>query len=111
MTKPRTVPSTVRIAFETDSLCVVISDTSETTVSVREIEHTSTYHEVSTEKMSDSLAATAVKNSTSGQISLMTVALNFFKLHPTNSGFWATIVCSRSRGAREMWGFSDPGRP
>ena len=79
MTKPRTVPSTVRIAFETDSLCVVISDTSETTVSVREIEHTSTYHEVSTEKMSDSLAATAVKNSTSGQISLMTVALNRLK--------------------------------
>ncbi len=44
------------------------------------------------EQMKDSLAPTPVKKSISGQMSLMTVALNFFRLHPANSGFFATIV-------------------
>ena len=44
----------------------------------------------------DSLAATAEKNRTSGQMSLMTVALNFFKLQSEKRGFSATILRDRA---------------
>ena len=44
----------------------------------------------------DSLAATAEKKRTSGQMSLMTVALNFFKLQLEKRGFSATILRGRA---------------
>ena len=43
-------------------------------------------------KEKNSLVATAVKKMTSGHMSLMTVALNFFRLQPVKSGFCATIL-------------------
>lgn len=45
---------------------------------------------------SNSLVATPEKKSTSGHMSLMTVALNFFRLQPAKRGFCATILYGQS---------------
>ncbi len=87
MTKPRTVPSTVSIALENTSLCLVNCETSVTTTRARVVVRCGGGNIAKR----DSLVATAEKNVTSGQMSLMTVALNFLRLHPAKSGFCATI--------------------
>jgi hypothetical protein len=58
--------------------------------------------------MIDLLVATRVKNKTSGQISLTTVALNFFRVQrPVNNGFLTTIgkigIFSDRLGDVERW--------
>ena len=99
MTRPRTVPSTVSIALEKLNLCRVKSDTRDTTVDRRnEPQRRNDQGGGATWMGTDSLAATAEKNSTSGQMSLMTVALNFFRLHLEKRGFSATILRGRAVG-------------
>ena len=86
MTRPNTVPSTVSSELLTPKSFVVNFETQVTTI--RSLQP----HSLARKKVGV-LVATRVKKNTSGQISLITVALNRFSVHlPRNSGFAATMV-------------------
>lgn len=99
MTRPSTVPSTVSTALDMFSewgVNFVTNVTTENNEIKMSFGWTGSAGKVTRHEF-HSLRATRVKNSTSGHISLMTVALNFFKLHPMNRGFVATMFMAQVR--------------
>lgn len=91
MTRPNTVPNTVSTALDILSEWGVNFVTNVTTV-IRIMMSSDVHEQMNALQKIYSLRDMRAKKSTSGHMSLMTVALNFFRLQPTNRGFLATMA-------------------